>query len=72
MWFVNRDTFCKKGWKIAKKERQEYAEWRAEQELAALEDKMNTEERGKMELLEGKIKQEELKELLAYLDAQQR
>jgi len=33
---------------------------------------MNTEERGKMELLEGKIKQEELKELLAYLDAQQR
>jgi DDE superfamily endonuclease len=73
MQFVNRDLFYRKGRKIARKERREYAEWRAEQELAALEDEMNAEERGEIELLEGKIKREELKkELLAYLDAQRR
>ena len=73
MQFVNRDLFYRRGQKIARKERREYAEWRAEQELAALEDEMNAEERGEIELLEGKIKREELKkELLAYLDAQRR
>jgi hypothetical protein len=40
MQFVNRDAFYKKGQKIVKKERQEYAEWRAEQELALLEGKI--------------------------------
>ena len=55
MQFVNRDTFYKEGPKIAKKERWEYTEWRAEQELAALEDEMNAEERGEIELLEGKF-----------------
>ena len=71
MQFVNRDLFYRKGWKIARTERQEYADWRAEQELAALEDEMNAEERGEIELLEGKIKCKELKkELLAYLHAQ--
>jgi hypothetical protein len=70
MRFVNRDMFYKKGRKIAKKERREYAEWRAEQELA--EVTQNTEARGEIELLEGKIKREGLKRtLLAYLRAQQ-
>ena len=73
MQFVNRDTFYKKGRKIAKKERREYTEWRAEQELAALEGEINAGGRGEIELLEGKLKREELKkELLAYLDAQRR
>ena len=72
MQFVNKDTLYKKGRKIAKKERWEYAEWRAEQELAALEGEINAGGRGEIELLEGKIKWEELKKgLLAYLDAQQ-
>jgi hypothetical protein len=36
MQFVNRDTFYKKGWKIAKKERREYTEWRAEQRTSSI------------------------------------
>jgi hypothetical protein len=36
MQFVNRDTFYKKGQKIAKKERREYAEWRAEQRTSSI------------------------------------
>jgi len=70
MQFVNRDAFYKTGQKIAKKERQEYTKWR-EQELAAFEGEVNAEGRREIELLEGKIKREELKKkLLAYLNAQ--
>ena len=67
--FVTKDKFYKLGRKIMRRERREQREWNEVREREAAEIEANMEERGEIELLEGKFKREQLKKaLFEYLD----
>ena len=67
--FVTKDQFYKVGQKIIRKERREFSEWNAVREEESLQWEQEREE--EIELLEGRLKREILKnELFAHLDRQ--
>jgi len=69
--FVTRDRFYKLGRKIMKREKRELREWNEAREDKALQSEWEREEQGEIELLEGKLKREELKKaLFTYLNGQ--
>lgn len=61
---TSTDTFYQNGIKIMEKEAQRYADWYAEREANAGQIEAEREESRDIELLEGKIKREELKKSL--------
>jgi hypothetical protein len=67
--FITKNRFYRLGQKIIRKERRELREWNEARERDAMQIEEDMEERGEIELLEGKLKREKLKkELFAYLD----
>lgn len=67
--FITKDKFFKLGQRIMRQERRELREWNEarEREAAQLEEDMD--EQGEIELLEGRLKRERLKEaLFTHLD----
>jgi serine phosphatase RsbU (regulator of sigma subunit) len=69
--FITRDKFFKLGKRIMRRERQRQREWDEAREQVAEQIEADMEERGEVELLEGKLKRERLKkELFAHLNVQ--
>ena len=69
--FITRDKFFKTGKRIIRRERQKLKEWNEAREQVAEQIEADMEERGEIELLEGKLKREKLKkELFAHLNIQ--
>jgi hypothetical protein len=70
--FISRDRFFKAGRAYRKKQRQLEKEWREERQRVADEVEAARSERDEVELVEGKLKREELREeLFKYIRAEE-
>jgi len=67
--YITKDKFYRDGRKLLRKERRAQREWAEEREREAVRIEEDAEQQGEIELLEGKLKRENLKkELFAHLD----